>query len=228
MVFDGVDQIFALGDSDLAENSTMIKDQIGGISWLHESSSEARSRYIQNEAAKRVSLKCKTPRASEVQAEARRSKMSKITAAAEKIRREAKKKEDKAEGKRQEAVKEAAVEYLRMQYGTKQKPPTAALQERLRKACRCHLSMGVGTHKDKCSYGPTNLRAAMRANIANRASIERQLESRTTLTAHQRARALDHLFGPAVLLTSGSASSGRGPGDELRSNTNLPKKGPYV
>ena len=134
--------------------------------------------------------------------------MAKVkAAAAAKLKAEVAAKEEQAEKKRDEAVKEAALEYLCMQFGTKQKPPSTAVQEKLNKACRCHPTMKEGCHKGGCSFHPSNLRQTMRMNLQRRQEMEHQLRTRTSLAPEQRARALDHLFGPAVEITSASAAS---------------------
>ena len=98
------------------------------------------------------------------------------------------------------------MEYHRLHYGTKQKPTPAPLAEKLRMACGCHLSMAAGLHKDECNIHPNNLRSALSANVMNRAAMAEQLRRRTTLTAAQRSKALDHLYGLEVAISSGSAS----------------------
>ena len=99
---------------------------------------------------------------------------------------------------------------MRWEYGgKKQKAAPQALQDKLAKACRCHLTLPPGNHKDRCSLKPENLHAALRMNVANRAAIEQQLRTRTTLTPKQRGEALAYLFGPEVVLQApGSSGSG--------------------
>ena len=69
------------------------------------------------------------------------------------------------------------MEYLRQEFGKtkKQKFAPESVQEKLAKACRCSLSMPKGMHKDRCNVHPSNMRNLLRANVANRASMEAQL-----------------------------------------------------
>ena len=167
-------------------------------------------------------------------ADVRRAKIRKITdAAAQKIKAVAKK-ESKAFEKQQHLLKETAVDLLiglrclclragkkavdllRKEYGHKQKATPTAVQEKLAKACRCHLSLAPGHHKDKCNFHPVNMRSILRRNIENRAAIEQQLRTRTTLSPEQRETALGHLIGPPVVVVGGSSSSGfRASGKDL-------------
>ena len=141
-----------------------------------------------------------------------RARLRKITeAAAAKLKAEAAEKEKKVLEKQQQLARDAAVEFLRHAHGgKKEKPAPDSLQEKLRKACRCHLTHMLGLHKDKCSCRPANLHAALRQNVANRASIEQQLRTRTSLTPKQREAALDHLFGADVVLKPFGCQGGGG------------------
>ena len=80
----------------------------------------------------------------------------------------------------------------------KQKLAPESVQEKLAKACRCSLSMPKGMHKERCNFHPSNMRALLRVNAANRTSMEAQLRTRTSLSPQQREAALEYLFGPAV------------------------------
>ena len=142
-------------------------------------------------------------------AEARRSKLEEVVqAAAAKLPAETKEKKAKAEKKREDSLKEIAVEYLRREFGTKQKPASAALDVKLQQACRCPLTMSLGLHKERCNYRPQNLRDVVRASVQNRAAIEQQRKSHTTLTPQQISRALENRFGLEVVLLGGSSGLG--------------------
>ena len=82
--------------------------------------------------------------------------------AVKKIRDEIKTKAAQAEPRWQEFVRQAGIEYLRLSFGSKQKPAPNALQEKLGKACRCSKSLPPGNHKVDCNFHPANLRAMMR------------------------------------------------------------------
>ena len=74
--------------------------------------------------------------------------MQKVTEdAAAKIRAEMKEKVDKAAERQHELVKAAATELLRFEFGVEQKPAPNALQEKLKKACRCHMTFKVAIVK---------------------------------------------------------------------------------
>jgi hypothetical protein len=90
------------------------------------------------------------------------------------------------------------VEFLRIEYGKKRKPPTESVKEELRKACRCHLTLALGLHKGRCNFHPTNLRAIMAKNATNREHIEQQLRLRTTLSPTQKNAAPEHLSGRSL------------------------------
>ena len=81
------------------------------------------------------------------------------------------------------------------------------MQEKLAKACRRSLSMPKGMHKDRCNFHPSNMRNLLRANVANRASMEAQLRNRTPLSPQQREAALEYSFGPAVAPETGALTS---------------------
>ena len=132
-------------------------------------------------------------------------------AAAKKLRDEAAAKRSAAAERAAEAeralVREATVEFLRFQFGKKQAPKTPELMEKLKKACKCHLSFGGGFHKDKCSLHPINLKGTLTRHLQNRENIEQQLMKRISLSAPQRESALQHLFGPSSK-ASGSGTRG--------------------
>ena len=59
-------------------------------------------------------------------------------AAAAQMRQKIKDKEEKAEAKQTELVRQAAMEHLRIQFGDKKVTPTPApLKDKLEKACKC-------------------------------------------------------------------------------------------
>ena len=93
-------------------------------------------------------------------------------AAAKKLRDEAAAKRTAAAERAAEAeralVREATVAFLRFQFGKKQAPKTPELMEKLKKACKCHLSFGGGFHKDKCSLHPINLKGTLTRHLQNR------------------------------------------------------------
>ena len=123
-----------------------------------------------------------------------------IMAAAQQLKDELAEKKAKAEAKHLELVKQAALVYLRQEFGKtkKQKLAPESVQEKLAKACRCSLSMPKGMHKERCNFHPSNMRALLRVNAANRTSMEAQLRTRTSLSPQQQEAALEYLFGPAV------------------------------
>ena len=87
------------------------------------------------------------------EAEARQTKVQKITqGAAANIRAEMKEMGDKATERQHDLVKAAAVEYLQPEYGNKQKPAPNALQEKLKKACGCHLTLKGGATKTSVAF----------------------------------------------------------------------------
>ena len=136
-----------------------------------------------------------------VGAEERRAKIQKIAEdAAQQFKDELAERRAKAEAKHLELVKQATVEYLRQELGktNKQKLAPGSVQEKLAKACRCSLSMSKGMHKERCNFHPSNMRALLRVNAANRTSMEAELRTRTPLSPQQREAALEYLFGPAV------------------------------
>ena len=144
-----------------------------------------------------------------VEAAERRAKIQKITdAAAQQFKDELAERKAKAEAKHFELVKQATVEHLRQEFDKtrKQKLAPESVQEKLAKACRCSLSLPKGMHKDRCNFHPSTMRALLRANVANRASMEAQLRTRTSLSPQQREAALEYLFGPAVALETGAGA----------------------
>ena len=125
---------------------------------------------------------------------------------AKKLKEEAEEKERKAEAKQRKLFMDAAREYLRLEFGVKQKPTPNMLKEKLGKACTCKRTLGEGNHRDNCNFKPSNMRRVLATVAVHRESMESQLRSRTSLTAMQRDAALDHLYGPKP--PSGSSSSG--------------------
>ena len=109
----------------------------------------------------------------EAAAQERRAKIRKITeAAAAKIRAEAKQKEEAAKAKQHALVQMAAMEYLRLEYGNKQKPAANALQETLGKACNCRKlqeTLANGMRKPSCNLKSDNLPSMLRRNVEDRA-----------------------------------------------------------
>jgi hypothetical protein len=170
------------------------------MSWLTGAATQARRSYAQS--FKRGAAQPKKPvPAPVVEAAERRAKIQKITdAAAQQLKDELAEKKAKADAKHLELVKQAALEYLRQEFGKtkKQKLAPESVQEKLAKACRCSLSMPKGMHKERCNFHPSNMRALLRVNAANRTSMEAQLRTRTSLSPQQREAALEYLFGPAV------------------------------
>ena len=114
-------------------------------------------------------------------------------------------------GKRQDPVRQAGIEYLRLSFGRKHKTAPNALQEKLGKACKCSKSLPPGNHKGGCNFHPTNLRSIMKALAVDRAAIDKQLRERTSLTPSQRNEAVDHLLGLEQAAASSSSSSSKGP-----------------
>jgi len=135
-------------------------------------------------------------------------------AAAQKLKAEAAEKECKATARHEQLLKDAAVEFLRLEFGSKQKPTATTVQEKLQKACKCHLTMAKGLHKERCSPKPQNMQYALQRNVQNRAAIEEQLRLRlrTSLAPAEREKMLLHLFGPkpSAAVSSGASSSSQG------------------
>ena len=126
---------------------------------------------------------------------------SATAAAAKKLREEAemrsKQAEDRAAERATALIKEAAVEYLRVQFGKKQAPTPAPLLEKLKKACRCHLVKAAGLHKDTCPLSPFRLKSTLEVHEQSRDTVKEQLRKRTSLSAAQVESAITHLFGAA-------------------------------
>ncbi len=138
-----------LEDAAKPGNKQAIKEELETIPWLAAAATDARKKYVQTflqRVEKRKAVAVSVPSG----VEARRAKLRKITeAAAAKLKAEAAEKEKKALEKQQQLVKDAAVEFLRHEYGgKKEKLAPESVQEKLRKACRCHLTMMPGLHKD--------------------------------------------------------------------------------
>ena len=133
-------------------------------------------------------------------------------AAAQKLKAEAAEKECKATARHEQLLKDAAVEFLRLEFGSKQKPTATTVQEKLQKACKCHLTMAKGLHKERCSFKPQNVQYALQRNVQNRAAVEEQLRLRTSLAPGEREKTLLHLFGskPPAASSSGASSSSQG------------------
>ena len=93
-------------------------------------------------------------------------------------------------------VEQAAVEYLKAEYGKKKTAMPEAFKDELSKACSCSTSMAAGCHKETCTFYPFHLKASLCRHIEKRRTIEAQLK-KTTLTAMQRDAALDPIFGPS-------------------------------
>ena len=151
-----------------------------------------------------------------VEAAERRAKIQEITdAAAQQFQDELAEKKAKADAKHLELVKQATVEDLRQELGKtrKQKFAPESVQEKLAKACRRSLSIPKGMHKDRCNLHPSSMRNRLRANAANRASMEAQLRTRTSLSPQQREAALGYLFGPAVALETVALTSRQNSGN---------------
>ena len=180
---------------------------------LQEAVSASKAKYKQTLEKKRQAEEIHQPQP-EKDREERGDKIRKIAQdAAAKLRAEADEKQRKASEKQQELVRFAAIEYLRQEFGSKgkrQKTCPDSIKEKLQKACRCHLTMPPGAHKEKCNFLPKNLRQIMRNNETDRSNIEAQLRTRTSLSPVQRVAALEHLFGP---VPSGSATSSGSPGN---------------
>ena len=174
-----------LGDAQAISSSKCISQQLEITPWLKTATSDVWSRYIENTAQQRLKLKREFPGQPEAAAEAdaRQAKMQKITqAAAEKIRAEAQQKEAKAAEEQLELVKAAAVELPRHEYGKKQKVAPSALQEKLKNACWCHMSMAAGMHKDRCNLHLVSLRSLLQQTVEQRTKMEDQVRTRTKLS----------------------------------------------
>ena len=161
-----------------------IADTAGSMCWLTSAATQARKNDARNFSYAAAQPKKELP-APVVEAAERRAKIQKITdAAAQQFKDEPAETKTKPEAKHLELVKQATVEYLRQEFGKtkKQKFAPESVQEKLAKACRCSLSMARGMHKDRCNFHPPNMRNLLRANVANRASMEAQLRTRTSLS----------------------------------------------
>ena len=214
----------ALDSANDPANGQVIEKAMAEIPWLSTAASAARSRYAkqavqQQQQAKKQQNAGGSSAFASADADARKEKIRKTTeAAATKIRLEMQEKEQKAAERQRELLRECVVEYLRLQYGSKQQPATQTAQQRLAKYCRCGRTLGEGIHKDTCDLNPTRLRFVMHQSVAERAHIAKQLATRTSLTKPQQTKALDHLFGPEVFISQPSSSS-QGP---------QPKKSKYL
>ena len=198
----------SLGESADMQNKTAVAEATGSLPWLTSASTQARRNYAQTFKHAAAQPKKELP-APVAEAAERRAKIQKITdAAAQQFKDELAEKKAKAEAKHLELVKQATVEHLRQELGKtkKQKLAPESVQEKLAQACRCSLSLPKGMHKDRCNFHPSTMRALLRANVANRASMEAQLRTRTSLSPHQREAALEYLFGPAVALETGAGA----------------------
>ena len=205
---------------------------MGSIPWLAEALTASRKSYLDNASSKaaakskgKTGLKPVHPDSDE-----RRRKLADATAnAAKKLREEAAQKSSLAaqrEAERQATlVREAAVEYLRVTFGKKQAPTPAPLQEKLKKACKCHLTKAQGMHKDTCSLHPFRLQATLRFHEQDRANVGEQLRTRTSLTPMQRESALTHLFGPSL---SSAARSAQGRNRQQDPATKIPQFDPLL
>ena len=78
--------------------------------------------------------------------------------------------------------------------------------QKLKKACRCHLSMGEGHHKANCVFHPPNLKNKLAQIVVQRETLAAQL-AKTTMTAGQQSSALEMFFGPLAGSSSASSSS---------------------
>ena len=123
-------------------------------------------------------------------------------AAAKKLREEAemrsKQAADRAAQRETALINEAAVEYLRVQFG--KAPTPAPLLEKLKKACRCHPVKTPGLHKDTCPLSPFRGKSILENHEQSRDSVKEQLRKRTSLSPAQ--------VEPAITHRSGAASSG--------------------
>ena len=72
-------------------------------------------------------------------------------------------------------MREAALEYLRVTCGKKPTPTPAPLLEKLKKACKFHLTKAPGLHKDNCSLHPFCLNATLRFHEQDCANVGEQL-----------------------------------------------------
>ena len=75
-------------------------------------------------------------------------------------------KETKAAERRHELIRLAAIEFLRREYGNKRKTFLDILRERRKKACRRHLTLAKGVHKDRCSFKPVHSRRPLYHKIS--------------------------------------------------------------
>ena len=135
-----------LEDASQAEHKTAIATSIGATPWLASTASKFQEKYAEMVSETAASAPKKAP-APVVEVEERQTKIRKITdAAAQKIKAELSEKKAKSEARQLELVKEAAVGYLREQFGKGKKPKVALhpVRERLSKACRCSQTLPAG------------------------------------------------------------------------------------
>ena len=205
-------------DADKPSNAQQIESS--APAWAHHGASLARQQWLVHTSAQLkadAAAKALASAADPAFAAALRGKRgfdikAIIERAAKKIKDETKAKADQVEAKRQDLVRQAGIEYLRLSFGKKQKPAPNVLQEKLGKACKCSKSLPPGKHKEGCTFHPTNLRSKTLA--VDRAAIDKQLRERTSLTFSQRIEAVDHLFSSeqaAASSSSSSSSSSKGP-----------------
>ena len=67
--------------------------------------------------------------------------------AAAQMKKELEEKENVAEAKRMELLRQAGIEHLRLQFGKKPTPTCKSLQEKVARACKCAKTMAAGYHK---------------------------------------------------------------------------------
>ena len=92
------------------------------------------------------------------------------------------------------------MELLKAQFGRKHPPSTPAVLEKIKKACKCHLTKALAFHEDACPLNPVRLKGALQRHELNRASIKLQLQRRTSFPASYVKAAFLRLFGPASSL----------------------------
>jgi len=149
------DQLVAsTADADCPSNTAAIAEVLDQTPFLQEAVSASKAKYKQTLEKKRQAEEIHQPQP-EKDKEERGDKIRKIAQdAAAKLRAEADEKQRKASEKQQELVRLAAIEYLRQEFGSKgkrQKTCPDSIKEKLQKACRCHLAMPPGAHKEKCN-----------------------------------------------------------------------------
>ena len=192
-----------LDSAPKATNKAAIEKTVGSLPWLKQACSDAQKKWAAEVVARKVAAKEHKPLLAPGASKRKQEVQDAVAQAAKKFKSEALEKEKKKEDDKKALVVEAAVEYMKAECGKKAKKTVAtAMAEKLKKACRCHLTLAHGHHKETCVFYPPNLKTTLATLAVKRAALAKQLEG-TSMTPGQCTAALDMMFGPS----GGSASS---------------------